>query len=166
MFCRKEKNMPTKLQRIAIWIALSVLTILGSATIELLAEINFNGSWFHKIASYSFAGGSTIGGIGVLLAFGSLALSDFHEGKSTKTFVNLGRNNDRIISVNNIGEACVHLPVTGDARQTIIAQSEASVPYVSQEPLEHTHFGTKTPTVRVMSDDLYQSLFGNIREEF
>ena len=103
--------------------------------------------------------------VNMFLASGSLAMNEWYESRSTKTFVNLGHQNDRVISVYQFQDAILHLPVAGTVHQAIIAPSKADVPYVVGETLEHVHFGNQIPKVEVMDDDLYQKLFGTINKK-
>ena len=150
----------TKKERIGTWVVLAGLSILFGATFELLAETSFPDTGFQRIAFFLFASGAVLGVVGVSLAFLSLALNDMQETKNTETFVNLGRQDDRIISVHKLRDAILHLPVAGTVHQTIIAPSKHDVPYVAGETLEHIHFGPGIPKVEVINDDLYQKLFG------
>jgi hypothetical protein len=152
--------MYTKKQRITAWEIMAVFSLVLGGLIEILAELYFPGSWFHKISSFVFACGAVLGVSGISLAFASLALNDWQESKNTETFVNLGRQNDRIISIHKLQDAILHLPVAGTTHQAIIAPSKANVPYVAGETLEHVHFGNQIPKVEVMDDELYQKLFG------
>lgn len=153
--------MYTKEKRIRTWVILAAISIVCSGTIEIVAETYLPNGSFHRIASFLFASGSALGLVGIALVFGSLALNDWFETKNTKTFVNLGRQNDQIISVHKVQDAILHLPVAGTVHQTIVAPSKAEIPYVSGATLEHIHFGTQIPKVEVMDDELYQRLFGH-----
>ena len=157
--------MYTKEKRIRTWIILAAICIVCGGTIEILAEVYLPNGSFHKIATFLFASGAALGLAGITLVFGSLALNDWYETKNTMTFVNLGRQNDRIISVHKLNEATLHLPVAGTVHQTIIAPSKAQIPYVSGETLEHIHFGSQIPKVEVMDDKLYEKLFGPLNEK-
>jgi hypothetical protein len=160
----RKIKMFTKKERISTWVILAGLSILLGGSIELLAESYFPDTGFHRIASFMFASGAVLGVVGVSLAFLSLAINDMQESKNTETFVNLGRHNDRIISVHKLRDAILHLPVAGTVHQTIIAPSKTDVPYVAGETLEHIHFGSGIPKVEVMNDELYQKLFGPLDE--
>lgn len=152
--------MYTKEKRIQTWVTLAAFCILCGGAIEIFAEIYLPNGAFYRIASFLFASGTFLGAVGISLAFGSLAVNDYYESKNTKSFVNLGHHNDRIISVYNLQDAILHLPVAGTVHQTIIAPSKAQIPYVAGETLEHIHFGSQMPKVEIMDDELYQKLFG------
>ena len=157
--------MYTKKQRIAAWAIMAILSLFLGGLIEVLGELYFPGSWFHKIASFVFASGAVLGITGIALALASLAINDWQESKNTETFVNLGLQNDRIISVHKLQDAILHLPVAGTTHQAVIASSKANVPYVAGETLEHVHFGNQIPKVEVMDDELYQKLFGPLNNK-
>lgn len=152
--------MYTKKQRIAAWQVMAVICVLLGGVIEVIAEIYLPGGWFQKISAFVFACGALLAVAGMFLSLGSLAINDWYESKSTKTFVNLGHQNDRVISVYKLQDAILHLPVAGTVHQTIVAPNKAQIPYVSGETLEHVHFGNQIPKVEVMDDELYQRLFG------
>lgn len=157
--------MYTKKERISSWQAMAVLCILLSGVVEMIAELYLPGGWFNKIAAFLFACGALLGVTNMFLSSGALAVNDWHESQTTKTFVNLGHDNDRVISVRTIQDAILHLPVAGTVHQAIIAPSKADVPYVVGETLEHVHFGNQLPKVEVMDDELYQKLFGSINKK-
>lgn len=151
--------MYTKKERILSWQAMAVLCIFLSGIIEMIAELYLPGGWFNKIAAFLFTCGALLGVANMFLSSGSLAVNDWYESKSTKTFVNIGHENDRVISVYKLQDAILHLPVAGTVHQAIIAPNKADVPYVVGETLEHVHFGNQLPKVEVMDDELYQKLF-------
>lgn len=157
--------MYTKKERISSWQVMAILCILLSGVVEMIAELYLPGGWFNKIAAFLFACGALLGVANMFLSSGSLAVNDWHESQTTKTFVNLGHDNDRVISVRTLQDAILHLPVAGTVHQAIIAPSKADVPYVVGETLEHVHFGNQIPKVEVMDDELYQKLFGSINKK-
>lgn len=153
--------MQTKQERISMWVWMAIMCVLFGGTIEVFAEIYLPGGWFNKISTFVFACGAVLAVVNMFLSSGSIAVNDWHESQTTKTFVNLGHNNDRIISVRTVQDAILHLPVAGTVHQAIIAPSKADVPYVVGETLEHVHFGNQLPKVEVMDDALYEKLFGS-----
>lgn len=157
--------MYTKKQRISAWQVMAVICIFLGGVIEVLAELYLPGGWFNKIAAFLFGCGALLGVAAMFLSLSSLAVNDWFESKSTKTFVNLGHQNDRVISVYRLQDAILHLPVAGTVHQAIIAPNKADVPYVVGETLEHVHFGNQIPKVEVMDDELYQKLFGSINKK-
>lgn len=150
----------TKRQRITTWVLLAGLSVLAGMSIELLGEIYFPQSRFHTIGSYVFAGCASLGMLAIMLTLFSLAINDWQESKSAANFVSMGQD-DRVISVHKIEDAVVHLPVSGTTRQTILAPSSVKVPQVSTSSKEHIHVATELPKVDIMSDELYQKLFGS-----
>lgn len=150
----------TKKQRIASWLIMAIISVIVGGTIAMSAEIFLPGGWFYiiSIALYAFA--ALLSALAMLLSLGSLAINDWNESLSTKNLVNLGHNNDHVISVYRLRDAIIHLPVAGTVHQAIIAPSDADIPYVAGETLEHVHFGNQIPQVEIMDDELYKKLFG------
>ena len=154
--------MLSKKERILTLVLMSVGSLLLSGFIQVLAELAFLGSWFYKVTSFVFGSGAVLGVGGIILSFASIAMNDWQENKNTETFVNLGNQNDRIISVHRIQDAIIHLPVTGTAYQKIIAAGNGQIPYVAEKALDHIHFGSKIPKMEEMDDELSQKLFGRL----
>jgi hypothetical protein len=157
--------MYTKEKRIHTWVTLAAFCIICGGAVEVLAELYLPNGSFQKGAAFMFFSSTFLGVVGISLAFWSLAVNDWHESKNTKSFVNLGHHNDRIISVYNLQDAILHLPVAGTVHQTIVAPSKADIPYIAGETLEHIHFGNQIPKVEVMDDELYQRLFGPLNNK-
>ncbi len=151
--------MPTKKERIGTWIVLAIMVILLGVSMEIPAEVYFPKSWFHTISVFILASAALLGILGFFLAMVSLAWNDWQESKNTKTFVSIG-DNDRVISVNKLDEAVVHLPVSGTSHQTILAPRSGEMPRITNSSIEHIHVSNKLPDVLPMDDELYNQLFG------
>ncbi len=157
--------MYTKKQRVAAWQVMAVICVFLGGIIEVLAEIYLPGGWFQKISAFVFGCGAVLAVVNMFLASGSLAMNEWYESRSTKTFVNLGHEDDRVISIHKLQDVLLHLPVSGTTHQAIVAPSKSNVPYVVGETLEHVHFGNQIPRMELMDDDLYEKLFGPLNNK-
>jgi len=150
----------TKKQRITSWLIMAIISVIVGGTIAMFAEIFLPGGWFYIISTVLYAFAALLSVAAMFLSLSSLAINDWNESISTKNLVNLGHNNDHVISIYRLRDAIVHLPVAGTVHQAIIAPNNAEIPYVAGETLEHIHFGNQIPQVEIMDDELYRKLFG------